>query len=201
VEVTRIADGLWRWTGLHPDWTPADGGAEGWPREVGSVYLETPEAVVLIDPLIPPEERERFLEALDRDVERAGRPVQILLTVEWHGRSAGAIAERYGAPIGGEPPAGVQPFPVPPVDETLWWLPAYSALVTGDVLLGAAAGRVRVCPDSWLEGRSSPEEIRELLRPLLDRPLERLLVSHGEPVLRRGRDALAEALGHAPSAA
>ena len=201
MQVTRIASGLWRWTGLHPDWTPADGGPEGWPREVGCVYFESPEAVVLIDPLIPPEDGDRFLEGLDRDVERVARPVRILLTVEWHGRSARAIAERYGAQIGGEPPAGVEAFPVPPVDETLCWLPAYGALATGDVLLGAAAGRVRVCPDSWLEGRSSPEEIRELLRPLLDRPLERLLISHGEPVLERGREALADALGHAPSAA
>ena len=37
-------------------------------------------------------------------------------------------------------------------------------------------------------------DLRELLRPLLELPIERVLVSHGEPVLSGGRDALAEAL-------
>jgi hypothetical protein len=32
------------------------------------------------------------------------------------------------------------------------------------------------------------------LRPLLDLPVEMVLVSHGEPVLRDGRNALARAL-------
>ena len=35
---------------------------------------------------------------------------------------------------------------------------------------------------------------RERLRPLLELPIERVVVSHGEPVLAGGRDALAEAL-------
>jgi hypothetical protein len=33
------------------------------------------------------------------------------------------------------------------------------------------------------------------LRPLLELPVERVLVSHGEPVLRGGLEALAAALG------
>jgi glyoxylase-like metal-dependent hydrolase (beta-lactamase superfamily II) len=194
VRVVRVAEGLWRWTGIHPGWTPADGGPEGWPQEVGCVYLETPEAVVLIDPLIPPEDANRFLDALDRDVERAGRPVRLLLTVEWHARSVDELAARYAATVGGEPPRGVEAFPLPPVDETLWVLPEHRAVVAGDVLLGAEGGGVRVCPDSWLEGRSTPQKIRALLRPLLERPLDRVLVSHGEPVLEGGREALARAL-------
>jgi hypothetical protein len=32
--------------------------------------------------------------------------------------------------------------------------------------------------------------LRELLRPLLELPVERVLVSHGEPVLRDGHAAL-----------
>jgi hypothetical protein len=61
------------------------------------------------------------------------------------------------------------------------------------VLLGAPVG-VRVCPDSWLDERSSPSSIRSALRPLLDLPIERVLVSHGEPVLENGRAALEGAL-------
>ena len=47
--VEKIRDGLWRWTAPHPDWEP--GG--GWEKDVGCVYYEGPDAVVLIDPLVP----------------------------------------------------------------------------------------------------------------------------------------------------
>jgi len=186
VNVAELAPGLWRWTAPHPDWKAGD----DWEQEVGCVYYEAPGATVLIDPLVPPE-KDRFFEALDRDVERRGLPVAILLTVPWHERSAAELVERYAA--ADEPPGGVEPFAVPEVDETLWWLPEQRTLVAGDALLGAEGG-LSVCPDSWLDERSSHESIRAALRPLLDRPIERVLVSHGEPVLEDGRSALERAL-------
>jgi hypothetical protein len=36
--------------------------------------------------------------------------------------------------------------------------------------------------------------LRAALRPLLELPVESVLVSHGEPVLENGRDAIARAL-------
>ena len=99
MQVDELRRGLWRWTGLHPDWTPDEGGPNGWEQDVGCVYYEAPDAVVLIDPLVPPEDAERFWSALDRDVERAGNDVHVLLTVFWHGRSSREIADRYGAEI------------------------------------------------------------------------------------------------------
>ena len=39
------------------------------------MYYEAPDAVVLIDPLLPAGEEEEFLAYLDRDVERLGLPV------------------------------------------------------------------------------------------------------------------------------
>ena len=187
MRVDELARGLWRWTAPHPDWQ--DG--EGWEREVGCVYYEAPDATVLIDPLVPADERERFFDALDRDVERRSLPLAILLTCEWHTRSAAELRERY--PTVSEQPAGVEPFAVGDVDETLWWLPAHATLVAGDVLLGAEGG-IAVCPDSWLDERSSHDSIRAALRPLLELPVERILVSHGEPVLEHGRAALEVAL-------
>ena len=50
MDVLQLADGLWRWTAPHPN-------AANWPRfgppvppQVGCVYYEAPDAVVLIDP-------------------------------------------------------------------------------------------------------------------------------------------------------
>jgi glyoxylase-like metal-dependent hydrolase (beta-lactamase superfamily II) len=187
VRVAELAPGLWRWTAPHPDWKARD----DWEQEVGCVYYEAPAATVLIDPLVPPE-RDRFFEALDRDVERRQLPVAVLLTVQWHERSASELVERYAA--ADQPPGCVEPFAVPEVDETLWWLPEHGTLVAGDALVGARDG-ISVCPDSWLDERSSPASIRAALAPLLDMPIERILVSHGAPVLTDGRAALARALG------
>ena len=85
MDVHRIAPGLWRWTAFHEEWR----------KDVGCVYLETDDATVLIDPLVAPEDSERFLEYLDADVERASSPVHILLTVYWHVRSSAELAKRY----------------------------------------------------------------------------------------------------------
>jgi glyoxylase-like metal-dependent hydrolase (beta-lactamase superfamily II) len=190
VTVEELAPGLWRWTAPHPDWKEGD----DWERDVGCVYHEAAGATVLVDPLVPaePADRERFLEALDRDVGRRRLPLAILLTCAWHARSADELTERYGAVAG--PPPGVEAHELPEVEERVWWLAGHSALVPGDVLLGDGAGGLRVCPDSWLGERSSPASIRAALRPLLDLPVERVLVSHGAPVLADGRAALERAL-------
>ncbi|MBA3244490.1 MAG: hypothetical protein H0T61_04870 [Actinobacteria bacterium] len=198
MRVDEIAPGLWRWTAPHPGWepdpepeSPAD-----WPREVGCVYYEASEAVVLIDPLVPPE-RDTFLEALDRDVERLGLPLAILLTVSWHERSAGELAARFGAAFAA--PTGVVELPVPSAEETVYWLPERGTLVVGDVLIADGAGGLRVCPDSWLPEGTDPAAVRETLRPLLELPIERVLASHGAPVLVGGGVALELALDRVPA--
>jgi glyoxylase-like metal-dependent hydrolase (beta-lactamase superfamily II) len=189
VRVQEIETGLWRWTGLHPAWTPADGGPDGWEQEVGCVFYEAPEAVVLVDPLVPMEDRERFFEALDRDVERLGRPVRVLLTVDDHRRSSAELAERYDGTIG-VLPAGVD-VALDAWDERVYWIPEHRSLVFGDVLL-ERDGRLEL-PRSWI-GDENYDATAEALRPLLELPVERVLVAHGEPVLEDGQAALAAAL-------
>ena len=76
----------------------------------------------------------------------------------------------------------------------VFWLPSQAAVVPGDLLLGDRAGGVRVLPDGWLGDAVTREAVTEALRPLLELPIERVLVSHGEPVLSGGRNALARAL-------
>jgi hypothetical protein len=195
VEVEKIRDGLWRWTAPHPDWEP--GG--GWEKDVGCVYYEGPDAVVLIDPLVPADDAARFWDALDRDVERAERPVVALRTVHWHQRSIDDVVARYpGARSwNGDDdslPAGVSAYPAARKAEWLFWIDEHRALVPGDVLLGTANGGVRPCPDSWLPKGTTGEDLRRSLRPLLELPIELLLVSHGRPILANGRDVLAAGL-------
>jgi glyoxylase-like metal-dependent hydrolase (beta-lactamase superfamily II) len=193
MDVTRIDDGLWRWTTAHPEWKP--GG--GWEQDVGSVYWEAEDAVVLVDPLVPQDdaERARFLEALDRDVDRLGRPVSILVTCTWHERSAAELAERFGGTVHREAsdllPAGVGAIESPSAPEVVYWLEGAAAVVPGDVLLGRRGG-VKLCPTSWLASGTRAGLAREL-RPLLDLPVERVLVSHGQPVLADGLAALERA--------
>lgn len=188
MNVVELAPGLWRWTAPHADWKQGD----DWERDVGCVYYEAPDATVLIDPLVPPE-RERFFDALDRDVERRGLPVAVLLTVPWHARSAAELARRYQMTT--EVPSGVEPFPVPDVEETVWWLPEHRTLVVGESLFGDGVGALSLCPDTWVKGERR-DALRSALRELLDLPVERILVSHGEPVLENGRAALERALDH-----
>jgi glyoxylase-like metal-dependent hydrolase (beta-lactamase superfamily II) len=195
VNVTELAPGLWRWTAPHPDWTPnAD-----WPRDVGCIYYEGADAVVLIDPLVPAGEEEHFLEHLDGDLARAGKPLFVLLTVHWHERSVHELVARYeGARLwrregGGVLPPEVEAIPVAHADETAFWLAGPRAIVPGDVLVGEDGG-VRLCPASWLQEGESIDAVRESLRPLLELPVEMVLLSHGEPVVAGGREALAAAL-------
>jgi hypothetical protein len=196
----EIVPGLLRWRAPHPDWDPdaAPGSSEDWEQLVGSVLYEMPHAVVLIDPLLPSEGRAEFLGWLDGRI--AARPVSVLTTIRWHRRDREELAERYRPATSrawNAVPSGVQPRPLRGAGETMFWLPAVAALVAGDRLVGAEGGGLRVCPQSWLDDvRVNRPELAELMRPLLELPVERVLV-HGEPVRRGGRAALARAIAEA----
>jgi glyoxylase-like metal-dependent hydrolase (beta-lactamase superfamily II) len=160
---------------------------------------------VLLDPLEPPP-----------DVRDADH---VLVTVYWHGRSTEEVgakrvwaSARSAQPLrnrgidvtdvfraGDELPGGIQAFQTPRAAEVVYWLPEQHALAVGDVLLGAGAkprptdDPLRLCPERWL-GKGAHDDLRASLRPLLDLPLERVLVSHGRPLLSDGREALAAVL-------
>jgi hypothetical protein len=159
---------------------------------VGSVLYDMPAVLVLIDPLLPTEDRDGFLEWLDGLV--AGRPVSILTTVRWHRRDREQLAERYrgnSSNAWNRVPAGVEQRPLLGAGETLYWLPEVRALVPGDTILGSGDGRLRLCPESWLgDVRVDRAGLAGLLRPLLTLPVERVLASHGEPVLHSAHTAL-----------
>jgi glyoxylase-like metal-dependent hydrolase (beta-lactamase superfamily II) len=182
---------LTRWTAFHADWK----------ENVGCVAVETGDGLVFIDPLEPPPE--------------LGAPAHTLITVFFHAREARGrvwaprrlvrrLANR-GITVTdpfepGEPlPGGIVCVETARVDEVLYWLPDQRALVVGDVLLGAGAKPratdepLRLCPERWLSG-ATHDELRASLRPLLELPVEQVLVSHGAPVTRDGNAALAAVL-------
>jgi hypothetical protein len=201
MSAVEIAPGLLRWTAPHPEWEPGTdgGGSEGWGQIVGSVLYELPEAVALIDPLLPPDRREEFELWLDQRI--AGRPVSILTTIHWHDRDRAELAERYRSSTSrawNAIPAGVKPRPLRGAGETMFWLPAVACLVPGDRLIGSPEAGLSLCPQSWLaDVQVDRAGLARLLRPLLELPIERVLVSHGEPVLSNGRAALARAVAEA----
>ena len=191
--LTEVAPGLRRWTAWH----------EEWKEDVGCLAVDTDDGVVLIDPLDPP----RGLR----------RPQHVLLTVHWHVRSTKArhvwahqrairlLANRgveVSHPItAGDPlPGGIRAFETARPGEVVYWMPRQRALAVGDVLLGAGAkphatdDPLRLCPERWLGGGATHDDLRESLAPLLELPVVRVLVSHGEPVLRGGGRALAAVL-------
>jgi glyoxylase-like metal-dependent hydrolase (beta-lactamase superfamily II) len=200
MDVRELRPGLWRWTAAHPEWEHA----EHWGPEVGSVYAELPDTLVMVDPLVPQDEEDRFWEALDRDVERVGKPVHVLLTVHWHERSVAAVLDRYKATLwrpeeNGELPAGVHAEVVKGSDwvEALFFLEPHRALIAGDLLIGKAGGGIEL-PVGWFpkgEQDWAEQELKpELRKRLAELPVELVVVSHGEPVLEDGAAALERAL-------
>ena len=199
MDVHELRPGLWRWTASHPEWNHA----EHWGPGVGSVYAELPGSVVVVDPLIPEEEEEGFWSALDRDVERLGFPVHVLLTAHWHERSVATVLDRYKATLWrpeekGELPAGVHAEVVKGSDwvEALFFLEPHRALVAGDLLIGKDGG-VEL-PVGWFpkgEREWAEQQLKpELLERLAKLPVELVIVSHGDPVLENGAEALRRAL-------
>ena len=200
MDVQELRPGLWRWTATHPEWEHA----EHWGPEVGSVYAELPDALVMVDPLVPQDEEDRFWEALDRDVERVGKPVHVLLTVHWHERSVATVLDRYKATLWrpeekGQLPAGVHAEVVKGSDwvEALFFLEPHRALIAGDLLIGKDGGGIEL-PVRWFpkgEQDWAEQELKpELRKRLGELPVELVVVSHGEPVLEDGAAALERAL-------
>ena len=211
----RLADGLWRWTARHPEWHPGEFG-----REVASFAIKAnDDDVLLIDPLLPPEP-EAVLELIDG---LFGERVAILVSVPYHVRSAEKLWRRYrgeydcaiwghaacrkrlddraglreiqlGVPL----PTGVSALAIgrPRRQETPFYIPSHRALVFGDAV-AEVNGELRVWATGKVDDRRARwyrERFNPTLEPLLELDFERVLVTHGEPVLKDGRSKLRSAL-------
>ena len=196
----ELRPGLWTWTAPHPDWTPDDAGPEGWERDVRSAALATPAQLVLLDPLEPPPPVLALAE---------GRSVSVVLTCAWHRRSAAELRKRLGAEVhapaaglqhlelpahgydvGEELPGGVVAAAAYHPAEAILWLPEQRAVLAGDAF---AAPPLRF-QRAWLPPGVALPDALDRLQPLLDLPVEVVVVGHGEPVVEGARGALRAAL-------
>lgn len=215
-EPQQLADGLWRWTARHPEWHPG-----GFGDEVAAFALKADGVGVLVDPLLPPEPGP-VLDLVD-DIAAGG--LAILVTIPYHVRSAEELWRRhrgsctiYGHPAaakrledrsGFEPiepgaalPAGVTAHAIghPRRFELPLYLPSHRALAFGDAVV-QVDGALRVWDDPLTDERRRRwyrERFIPTLEPLLELDPERVLVTHGEPVLKHGRARLESALAADP---
>lgn len=182
-----LPDGVHHWTATHPEW-------EG---PVSSYAVDDGRRLLLFDPLaVPPEVEALFGE----------REVITVLTCPWHERDAAKLGFPVWAPPpdrpedqlvpatrfhpGDELPFGVVAYPgrEDPLDLVLW-VESARAVVPGDTLIDLGEGLA--IPEKWLPDGVTVGEVAAKLRPLLDKPIDVVLPTHGEPT---DRTALEQAL-------
>lgn len=220
VTVTEAAPGLWRWAGRHPEWHPGEFG-----REVASFAMRVRDGqTLLVDPLLAGEHD--VATALLDDLASASVRLHVYVTIPYHVRSTREIVRRYGsgrvrvwgerrvarrlapdiavtAPEPGvELPFGGRCFSIgrPRRAELPLWVEDHAALVFGDALV-TSDGTLRMWSQDLLDDRRLAfyrERFAPTLTPLLNLPLERVLVTHGQPVLTHATAALRQALTDPP---
>jgi hypothetical protein len=214
----QLRDDLWRWTARHPEWHPGEFGAE-----VASFAVRADGDALLIYPLLPPDP-EAVLALVD---QLAGNRVAILTTVPYHVRSAEDLWLRYRdsaeTTIWGHPaaakrledrsafeeiepgtpmPAGVTAHQIgrPRRHEMPLYVPSQRALVFGDAVV-ELDGELKVWANERVDERRARfyrERFNPTLEPLLELDVERVLVTHGQPVMKAGRAKLEAALKAPP---
>lgn len=214
--LTEITAGIWQWEHRPRGLPPGEFGIRtSYALAVGSETL-------LIDPLMDGDD-DPALPALDDVVH--GR-VRILISKPWHTRSAGSLWQRYHSakahiyghrdvasrladPSGFTPVTGgtaigevayCHPIGRPPRAEQPIEIAAQGALVFGDAVV-ETGGDLRVWEDplgNEQRQRWWDERYRPTIERLAAKRTERVLVTHGQPVLGDGAAALRRALDRGP---
>jgi hypothetical protein len=221
VGVDEIAPDIWHWTQRHPDWHPR--GAFG--ALVGSYALRIGADTLLVDPLFDPAGRPP--EGLDA-VVGAGHALLIAITIGYHVRSTAEAWRRWGGDhevtilaherVAARLPAGAPLRPITPADalphglsahaigsprrqEMPIYVPQHRALLIGDAIVVTPEGALRVWVQHELTDRRRRwyrDRLAPSLQGLAALDVERVLVTHGPPVLSDGSAALAAAIAAEP---
>ena len=216
----ELAAGLWHWETPHPEWEASEPWARtvssyatdhggqlllldplGLPDELEALADERETAIVLTAPW-----HERDTKSL---VERLGLPVytppadtardlmdKFGLTAEQAGDGSPDVLwlrERGDGNFylrSDDLPFEIEVFAGREHNDVVLWVESKRAVISGDTL--ADFGQGLGIQDEWLRAGVPREEVAERLRPLLDRPVEHVLATHGGPT---DRATLARALG------
>lgn len=217
----EIAPDIWYWTRRHPEWHPR--GAFG--AVVGSYALRVGADTLLVDPLFDADETPP--DGLD-DVVAAGHALLIAITIGYHVRSTADAWRRWShahdvtilahdrvaarlpadAPLRAIAPGDALPHGLsahaigsPRRNEMPIHVPQHRALLIGDAIVVVPEGGLRVWVQHELTDqrrRWYRERLAPSLRPLAALDVERVLVTHGPPVLSDGSSALAAAIAGEP---
>jgi hypothetical protein len=209
--VHELSPGLWHWRAPHPQWRssePWDQEVSSYaiddgerlllfdpiapPGEIEQLADRRELAVVLTCPW-----HERDTRGL---VERHGLPVytprpdtaeelmqQFGLTAEqvgdgspdlsWLRGEENGVWHPYAA--GDRLPVGVESFPGQKRNDSVLWIDSHRAAIAGDTLVDFGGGLE--INSRWLHAGMTREQVVAGLSPLLDRPVEHALATHGGP--------------------
>ena len=178
-EATSLPEGVYHWTATHPEW-------EG---PVSAYAIDDGARLILIDPIAVPDDVRALF---------GSREVVTVLTSTWHERDAAALGFPVWAPAPDRPEDQLVPATRYAIGDTLFGMEAYPgregqldlvlwservrAVIAGDTLIDLGNGLE--IPASWLPEGVTVEQVATGLRPLLDKPVEIVLPTHGEPADR-----------------
>jgi hypothetical protein len=174
-----LPEGVYHWTATHPEW-------EG---PVSAYAIDDGARLILIDPIAVPDDVRALF---------GSREVVTILTSTWHERDAAALGFPVWAPAPDRPEEQLVPATRYAIGDSLFGMEAYPgregqldlvlwserirAVIAGDTLIDLGNGLE--IPASWLPEGVTVEQVATGLRPLLDKPVEIVLPTHGEPVER-----------------
>jgi glyoxylase-like metal-dependent hydrolase (beta-lactamase superfamily II) len=211
--VRELQSGLWHWQAPHPDWTEDEPWGEmvssyavddgerlllfdplAVPDAIMKRAAERESIVVLTAPwherdtrtLVkrlgapvftpPPDTQQDLMEKFGVTAEQAGDGSPDL---GWLLKEGGGEAHVYV--LDDRPPSGIEPFTGRERNDLVLWIESLGAVISGDTLVDFGRG---LEINTWLRGGVTRERVVERLRPLLSRPVTRVLPTHGAPTDR-----------------
>jgi glyoxylase-like metal-dependent hydrolase (beta-lactamase superfamily II) len=212
--VRELQTGLWHWEAPHPGWEPSepwgqevssyaiDDGTRlllfdplAVPSEIEELAGGRETAIVLTCPWherdtqslverlsVPvfapaPETQEDLMEKFGITAEQAagGSP-----DLRWL-READTL-EKHWVLAGDRLPVGVEAFPGKDPKDLVHWIEGQRAVIAGDSLVDFGQGlHINV---RWLSEGATREQVADVMRPMLELPVEYVLPTHGAPTDR-----------------